>query len=73
MTLPCEALTGAREMDAPSQTMLALRGRRFVAVREIARNAKIRSHIYKTLTDPKGEQKARGLYGKDEKFEPHFL
>jgi hypothetical protein len=71
--LPCEALTGGREMDAPSQTMLALRGKRFVAVREIARNAKIRSHIYKTIADPKGKLKARGLYGQDTEFPPHFL
>ena len=71
--LPCEALTGTREMDAPSQTMLNLRGRRFVAVREIAKNTKIKSHIYKTISDPKGKLKARGLYGKDEEFEPHFL
>ena len=60
-------------MDAPSQTMLALRGKRFVAVREIARNAKIRSHIYKTIADPKGKLKARGLYGQDTEFPPHFL
>jgi hypothetical protein len=71
--LPCEALTGGREMDAPSQTMLALKGKRFAAVREIARNAKIRSHVYKTIADPKGSLKARGLYGKDEEFKPHFL
>ena len=37
---PCEALCGSREMDAPSQTILALKGKRFVAVREIARNKK---------------------------------
>ena len=60
-------------MDAPSQIMLALRGKRFVAVREIARNAKIRSHIYKTIADPKGKLKARGLYGQDIEFPPHFL
>ena len=71
--LPCEALTGGREMDAPSQTLLALKGKRFAAVREISRNAKIRSHIYKTVADPKGKIKARGLYGKDEEFSPHFL
>ena len=71
--LPCEALTNGHDMDAPSQTLLNLKGRRFVAVREIARNAKIRSHIYKTISDPKGVIKARGLYGKDEEFAPHFL
>jgi hypothetical protein len=71
--LPCEALTGGREMDAPSQTMLSLKGKRFAAVHEIARNAKIRSHIYKTIADPKGKLKSRGLYGKDEEFSPHFL
>ena len=42
-------------------------------MREIARNAKIRSHIYKTIADPKGKIKARGLYGKDDEFSPHFL
>ena len=46
---------------------------RFVAVREIARNAKIRSHIYKAIADPKGKLKARGLWGKDSEFSPHFL
>jgi len=71
--LPCEALCGSREMDAPSQTILALKGKRFVAVREIARNAKIKSHIYKTIADPKGKLKARGLWGKDSEFSPHFL
>jgi len=71
--LPCEALMGAREMDAPSQTLLSLKGKRFAAVREIARNAKIRSHIYKTIADPKGKIEARGLYGKDDEFSPHFL
>ena len=38
--LPCEALTSTREMDTPSQTMLGLKGKRFVAVREVAKNAK---------------------------------
>ena len=71
--LPCEALTGGREMDAPSQTVLALKGKRFAAVREIARNAKIRSHVYKTIADPKGKLKARALYGRDEEFSPQFL
>jgi hypothetical protein len=71
--LPCEALTGGREMDAPSQTLLSLKGKRFAAVREIARNAKIKSHVYKTIADPKGKLKARGLYGRDEEFSPHFL
>ena len=40
-------------MDSPSQTMLELKGKRFAAVREIARNAKIRNHIYKTISDRK--------------------
>ena len=71
--LPCEALTGGREMDTPSQTVLALKGKRFAAVREIARNAKIRSHVYKTIADPKGKLKARALYGKDEEFSPQFI
>ena len=71
--LPCEALTGARDMDAPNQTLLALKGKRFAAVREVAKNAKIRSHVYKTISDPKGKLKARGLYGRDEEFNPHFL
>ena len=71
--LPCEALMGSRDMDAPSQTLLALKGKRFAAVREIAKGAKIRSHVYKTISDPKGKLKARGLYGADVEFSPHFL
>ena len=60
-------------MDSPSQTLLALKGKRFAAVREIARNTKIRSHVYKTIADPKGKLKARGLYGQNVEFSPHFL
>ena len=71
--LPCEALMGSRDMDAPSQTLLALKGKRFAAVREIAKGAKVRSHVYKTISDPKGKLKARGLYGADVEFSPHFL
>ena len=71
--LPCEALMGSRDMDAPSQTLLALKGKRFAAVREIAKGVKIRSHVYKTISDPKGKLKARGLYGADVEFSPHFL
>ena len=68
--LPCEALTGAREMDCPSQTMLVLKGKRFVAVGEIAKNVKIKSHVYKAIADPKGKIKARGLYGQNVEFTP---
>ena len=71
--IPCEALTGSREMDSPSQTLLALKGKRFVAVREIAKNVKIKSHLYKTIADPKGKMKARGLYGQNVEFNPQFL
>ena len=55
--LPCEALTSTREMDTPSQTMLGLKGKRFVAVREVAKNARIRSHVYKTISNPKATLK----------------
>ena len=71
--IPCAALTGSREMDSPSQTLLALKGKRFVAVREIAKNVKIKSHLYKTIADPKGKMKARGLYGQNVEFNPQFL
>ena len=71
--MPCGILTSDRDVDAPSQTLLALKGKRFAAVREIPRNVKIRSHIYKTISDPKGKLKARGLYGQDTEFTPHFL
>ena len=71
--LPCEALTGTREMDSPSQTLLALKGKRFVAVREMAKNVNIKSHVYKTIADPKGKLKARGLYGQNVEFTPQFL
>ena len=71
--LACEALTSCRDLDAPSQTILGLRSRRFVCVREIAKDARIRGHIYRTIADPKGKVKARGLYGKDQAFVPHYL
>ena len=38
--LACEALTSCRDLDAPSQTILGLRSRRFVCVREIAKDRK---------------------------------
>ena len=59
--LPCEALMGSRDMDAPSQTLLALKGKRFAAVREIAKGVKIRSHVYKTISDPKGQTQGSRL------------
>ena len=71
--LACEALTSCRDLDAPSQTILGLRSRRFVCVREIAKEARIKGHIYRTIADPKGKVKARGLYGKDTAFVPHYL
>jgi len=73
VNLPCEALTAFREVDAPSQTFLSLRAKRFVCVREIARGEKIKGNVYKTISDPKGKVKARGLFGKDQEFHPHFL
>ena len=66
-------MTSCRDLDAPSQTILGLRSRRFVCVREIAKDARIRGHIYRTIADPKGKVKARGLYGKDQAFVPHYL
>ena len=71
--LPCEALTGSREMDAHSETLHALRGKRFVANREVARKANIKGHIYKSIADPKGKVKARRCFGHDTEFSPHFL
>ena len=53
--LACEALTSCRDLDAPSQTILGLRSRRFVCVREIAKEARIKGHIYRTIADPKGK------------------
>ena len=72
--LPFEALSAARDMDSPSQTILALRGKRFVCVREVGASAKLRGHVVKTLADAIGGWiKARGLWGKDVSFLPHFL
>jgi hypothetical protein len=71
--LACEALTSCRDLDAPSQTILGLRSRRFVCVREVAKEARIKGHVYRTIADPKGKVKARGLYGKDTAFVPHYL
>ena len=66
VNLACEALTNCRDLDSPSQTILGLRSKRFVCVREIAKDATIRGHIYRTISDPKNKVKARGLYGKDQ-------
>ena len=72
--LPFEALSAARDMDAPSQTILGLRGKRFVCVREVGASAKLRGHVVKTLADGVGGWiKARGLWGRDVSFLPHFL
>jgi hypothetical protein len=72
--LPFEALSAARDMDAPSQTILGLRGKRFVCVREVGASGKLRGHVVKTLADGVGGWiKARGLWGRDVSFLPHFL
>ena len=73
VNLACEALTNCRDLDSPSQTILGLRSKRFVCVREIAKDVTIRGHIYRTISDPKNKVKARRLYGKDEEFHPHYL
>ena len=71
--LACEALTSFRDLDAPSQTILGLRSKRFVCVREMAKGQTVRGHIYRTISDPKNKVKARGLYGRDVEFNPHYL
>jgi len=73
VNLAAEALTQTRDSDAASPTFLALRGKRFVCIRELAANTKIRGHIYKTIADPKSKLKARALYGQDQLFHPHWL
>jgi hypothetical protein len=71
--LQYEALAAVRSPDAPSETTVKLMGRRFVAVREVAKDVKIKSHVYKTIADPKGTIRARMLYGKNIEFSPHYL
>ena len=71
--LDSKALTVNRDMDAASQTFLALKAKRFVCVREIKKNATIKGNIYKTVSDHKSKIKARPLYGEDEEFYQHFL
>ncbi len=71
--LACEALTNFRDLDSPSQTILGLRSKRFVCVREMAKGQTVRGHIYRTISDPKNKVKARGLYGRDVEFNPHYL
>ena len=61
VNLACEALTNCRDLDSPSQTILGLRSKRFVCIREIAKDATIRGHICRTIADPKNKVKARGL------------
>jgi hypothetical protein len=71
--LPCEAVSALRNTDAPSEQLCQLRGRRFVAVREVAKEAKIKGHVYKTIADPKGQLRARMLYGRNMEFTPQYL
>jgi phage/plasmid-associated DNA primase len=73
VTLACEALTQARSLDAPSQTLLSLRAKRWVSVRELSGSDRLRGHIIKTLSDAKARVKARGLWGRDCVFSPHWL
>jgi hypothetical protein len=61
VTLACEALTQARSLDAPSQTILGLRAKRWVSVRELSGADRIRGHVIKSLSDAKARIKARGL------------
>ena len=73
VTLGCEALTQARSLDAPSQTVLGLRAKRWVSVRELSGSDPLRGHVIKTLSDAKAKVKARGLWGRDTVFSPHWL
>ena len=73
VTLACEALTQARSLDAPSQTILSLRAKRWVSIRELSGSDRIRGHLIKTLSDAKAKVKARGLWGRDCVFSPHWL
>lgn len=73
VNLACEALASCRGLDSPSQIILGLRCKRFVCIRELAKDATIWGHIYRTIADPKNNVKARGLYGKDQEFHPHYL
>ena len=72
-TIASEALTSIRDLDAPSQTMLALKAKRWISVRELAAGQRVRGHVIKTLADGTSVIKARGLYGVDQTFRPTFL
>lgn len=60
VTLACEALTQGRSLDAPSQTILGLRAKRWVSVRELSGSDRIRGHVIKSISDAKARIKARG-------------
>jgi hypothetical protein len=72
-SMPFEVFAAIRNPDAPSEQTCMLRGRRFVAIREVAKDAKIRGHVYKTIADPKGQLRARMLYGRNMEFTPQYL
>jgi hypothetical protein len=72
VTVASEALTAIRDLDSPSQTMLSLKAKRWVSIRELAAG-KVKGHVIKTLADSSSIIKARGLYGADQVFRPHWL
>ena len=68
-----KALTQPRDLDTPSQTFLGLRAKRFVCIREVAKNVVIKGDIFRHITDAKSKQKARNLHSQDQVFHPHYL
>lgn len=66
VNVPCEMITNTRACDTPSETFANLRGRRVVCIREMSNKDSVRGHVFKSVTDPKGQLKCRRLYSSKE-------
>ena len=74
VNVPCEIITQTRSCDAPSETFASLKGKRVVCIREMASRDSVKGHVFKVVTDPKGELKCRRLYsGKELRYSVSWL
>ena len=72
-SISCDALSQITSADSPSPTFAGVRARRIVCVREVSKEANIKSEVYKKFTDPFSELTGRNLYEHLVKFSPQYL
>ena len=72
-SVSCDALCSIPSADAPSPTFASLRARRFVAIREVAADQKMKPDVFKRFCDPASELSGRNLYDSPVRFRPQYL